>query len=119
MTVMAVILVLLFAAVVLKTCWLQFRIKWYGKETEATVSRIEADVRTDAEAANHTRHFCYVRFLKEDGLENEARLLNPRPLPEAGSKVMIRYLPEKDNVAVLTGFPEQLSRTNAHGSGNS
>ena len=101
MALVAVFLIILFAALILKTYWWQIRAKWYGKEADAVVSRIEEDIRTDAEAATHTRHFYFVRFTKENGLENEAKLLNPDPRLVTGSRVRVRYLPEKDNEAVL------------------
>ena len=47
------------------------------------------------------RLFYDVSFRTPDGLQNEARLLNPKGFLEVGSRLRIRYLPEKDCFAVM------------------
>ncbi len=45
--------------------------------------------------------YCYVRFQRDDGLETEARLLNPNKKLTVGRHVRIRYLPWREYVATL------------------
>lgn len=103
----ALFMVLLFAIYVLRTYWWQYTAKWYGIETDASVSWIEKQVGTSQGGEYVMRHY-YVRFLKADGRENEARLLNPKKQLLPGTRIRIRYLPERDNYAVLTAvLPEE------------
>ena len=108
MTIVAIFIVLLLAAFFLKTYWWQIETKWFGTEAEACVSRTEEQLQSMATRQDYTRrvyHCCYVRFLKEDGLEAEAKLVNPIPQLGKGTRVRIKYLPGKDNLALLTGIP--------------
>ena len=101
MTYIAVIFVVLFAVYVFRKYWGPLvKAKRYGIEEDAFVSRIEEDVRTSNGAEFIIRSY-YVRFLKQNGLENEARLLNPKSSLDTGSRIRIRYLPEADHLAVL------------------
>ena len=104
MTIIALILIALFAAFVLKTDWWQMKTRWLGTETDARVSWIERDKRT-ADGAEYPRRFYYVRFLRENGLETEAKLYGTGVELAVGTKVRIRYLPERDNRAVLVRVP--------------
>ena len=107
MTIIAMINVGLFAAVILKSYWRQIRTSWYGTETAATVSLIDEDVirRGSGQLYGEFRKTSYyVRFINRDGQEAEARLINPGKKLLTGSQVTIRYLPEKENYAVLTGI---------------
>ena len=100
MTVVAMLLVLLFAAYLFRNYWWRLiKAKWYGTETDAYISRIEEDKRI-ADGAEFSRRFYYVRFARQDGLQNEARLLNPKGPLMAGDKIRIRYLEEKNDCAV-------------------
>ena len=51
--------------------------------------------------AEYFFRYYYVRFLREDGLETEARIMNPKKRLCVGSAVRICYLPEKNNLAFL------------------
>ena len=107
MTIIAMINVSIFAAVVLKSFLRQFRTARYGTEAEATVSLIDEDVirRGSGQLYGEFRKTnYYVRFINRDGREAEARLINPSRKLAAGSRVRIRYFPEKENYAVLTGM---------------
>ncbi len=96
MTIAAILLVLLFAAYIFRNYWgLLLKAKWYGKETDAYVSRIEEDKRTAA-GADYPRRFFYMRFFGKDGLETEARLLNPKGSLTAGEQIRIRYLEDRN-----------------------
>ena len=97
----AMILVLIFGVYVFrKDGWRIIQAKRNGIETEACVSRIVEDKKA-ADGADYYRHFYYVTFQTEDGLQNEARLINPKGGLVTGSTVRIRYLPEKNDYAVM------------------
>ena len=51
--------------------------------------------------------YYYVRFQKNDGLETEARLLNPNKKLTLGSHVRIRYLPWHEGVATLMEIKDE------------
>lgn len=96
----AVILILLFAAYLCRNYWWPLvKAKWDGIETDARVSRIEEGKRT-ANGAEYPRRFVYVSFSRQDGVQNEARLLNPKKALMVGDTVRIRYLEEKNDCAV-------------------
>lgn len=105
MAVVAIGMVLFFAWYVLRTYWWQYRAKYHGIEADARVCSIEEEVHS-ARGEKYTWHYFYVRFMKADGLETEARLLNPKKRLSVGSRVRIRYLPYKDQYAVLTEIME-------------
>ncbi len=101
MTVVALILVGLFVRYIYRNYWgRMLAAKWYGTETDATVSRIERNVLR-FRGEEYPVYNCYVRFVRQDGLENEARLLNPKRTLAQGSRIRVRYLPEKNDVAVM------------------
>lgn len=105
MTIVVIALILLIAGIILGAFRWEYRARIYGTETDACVSRIEEDVKT-ADGADYVRHFYYVLYRNRDGLETEARLVNPKKQLAVGSRIKIRYLPEKDNTAVLTEITE-------------
>ena len=106
MDTIAVLLVSIFAAYIFKNYWLLlYMAKHYGIETEAYVSRIEQEVR-HAGGADFPTCFYYVTFHRQDGLLNEARLLNPKRTLHRGSRVLVRYRPDKNNVAFLASVTE-------------
>ena len=107
MTVVALILVGLFVRYIYRNYWgRMLAAKWYGTETDATVSRIERNVLR-FRGEEYPVYNCYVRFVRQDGLENEARLLNPKRTLAQGSRIRVRYLPEKNDVAVMPRRQEQ------------
>ncbi len=107
MTVVALILVGLFVRYIYRNYWGRIlAAKWYGTETDATVSRIERNVLR-FRGEEYPVYNCYVRFARQDGLENEARLLNPKRTMAQGSRIRVRYLPEKNDVAVMRRRQEQ------------
>ena len=100
MTVVAILLILLFAAYILRNYWWWLiKAKWYGTETDAYVSWIEETNRISY-GAEYPRRFFYVKYLRQDGLQTDARLLNPKGPLQIGDKVRIRYLEEKNDCAV-------------------
>ena len=105
MTNIAMALILLFAYYVGRTYWWQYRAKQTGTETDAVVSWIERSVRGH-QTGTYVYYYYYVRYRREDGLETEARLWNPKKELAPGSRIRIRYLPTRDNYAVLTEVVE-------------
>ena len=102
-TVVAIIMVLIFAVYIFRNDgWLIIRAKRDGIETKAYVSRIEKVKRT-ANGMEFPRRFLYVRYLRQDGMETEARVLNPRGTWEVGAEVRIRYLEDRSDCAVQVG----------------
>ena len=107
MTVFALILVALFVRYIYRNYWgRMLAAKWYGTETDATVSRIERNVLR-FRGEEYPVYNCYVRFVRQDGMENEALLLNPKRTLAQGSRIRVRYLPEKNDVAVMPRRQEQ------------
>ena len=105
MTYIAVFLVLLFAYYVLRTYIWQYKATCNGTETDAVVSWIEKSVRS-AQGESFTYYYYHARYRKENGQEAEAILWNPKKELAAGSRIRIRYLPQKDQYAVLTEILE-------------
>ena len=104
MTVIAILLIVVFAAYIFRNYWWWlFKAKWYGIETDAYISRIEKDKRF-SDGADYPRRFFYVSFPRQDGLQTEARLLNPKGALLVGDKVRIKYLEEKNDCAVLVRY---------------
>ncbi len=91
----------LFAFFVLRTYLWQYNAKLNGTDAEATVSWIERVVRHGSEGSEFPITYYYVRFQREDGMETEARLLNPGKHLHMGSRVRIRYIPGHEDVATL------------------
>ena len=107
MTHIAMALVLGFAYYVGRTYWWEHQARQTGTETDAVVSWIEKSVRGNQHGSyTYYYYYYYVRYHREDGLETEARLWNPRKELVPGSKIRIRYLPTRDNYAVLTEIKE-------------
>lgn len=102
----AIGIVALFAVYVFRKYWWRIiAAKWYGTETEAFVSRIEENVVSSVSTGTYcapVRVFnYYVTFPATNGVENEAKLLNPKKGLTTGTRVRIRYLPEQTDCAVL------------------
>lgn len=81
------------------------KIKKYGVEADAIVSRIE-EVTTEkpnsstGEIEYETEKTYYVAFKDEDGIELEVRLMNPSFRQRQGDRIKVKYLPEKPNKAL-------------------
>ena len=102
MNIIAMIMLLIFGIYVFrKDGWRIIQAKRNGIETDACVSRIEEDKKV-SDGADYYRHYYYVVFRTNEGLQNEARLINPRGGLVAGSTVKVKYLPERNDYAVLT-----------------
>ena len=100
MTMIAMLMILLFAAYIFKNYWwLLIKAKRHGIETNAYVSRIEEVTRT-SKGAEYPRRFFYVIYHRQDGLQTEARLLNPKRPFSIGDKIRISYLEDKTDCAV-------------------
>jgi len=102
MTYVAAAMVGIFAFFVIRTYVWQYNAKLNGVDAEAYVSLIEHEVRhTHPNGMKYPATYYYVRFQKDDGMETEARLLNPSKNLRMGSCVRIRYIPGHENVATL------------------
>jgi len=102
MTGVAIAIVGIFAFFVIRTYLWQYNAKLNGVDAEACVSLIQHEaLHTHPNGRKYPTTYYYVRFLKADGLETEARLLNPNKKLTVGSHVRIRYLPWRENVATL------------------
>ena len=77
------------------------KVKRNGIETEALVTRIEEEERTDSDGVSVYYTF-YVRYRTLEGRQIEATLANPKSRLQVGSSVKIKYLPEKEDYPVLT-----------------
>jgi len=101
----AIMIAGLIAAYFLKRYNRQIKTNWHGTETDAVVSRIEKE---ELPHPNCSYPFwpcyatCYVRFRTEEGEETEAQLMNPKMPLNEGSRIRIKYLPEKDDLVILT-----------------
>lgn len=98
----AIAMVALFALWILRTYVWQYNTKVNGLDAEAYVSRIEKVVRCGGgDGAEYPITYYYVRFRRYDGLETEARLMNPNKQLITGSHVRIRYVPGHEEMATL------------------
>lgn len=98
----AIAMVGLFAFFIIRTYFWQYNAKLNGVDAEAYVSWIERVVRYGArDGAEYPMTYYYVRFLRYDGLETEARLMNPNKKLKIGSHVRIRYVPGREDIATL------------------
>ena len=104
MAVVAVLMVAAFFIYIYRNYWLLLlSAGWYGIEAEAYVNRIERVVR-HAGGADYPMQYTYVCYQGPDGLEKEARLLNPKKALIPGDRLRIRYLPDKQDRVVLAAI---------------
>ena len=82
--------------------WRLIKTKRCGNETDAVLSRIDGYTSSVGGSEEYPRRFYYASYETESGLQNEARLLNPKASLVIGSKIKIKYLDEKSDYAVLT-----------------
>ena len=66
-----------------------------GIETDAVVSRIKENEGEDADGNRTVEYVYYVRYTNETGESVEAKLGNPPRFLMEGTKLRIKYLPEK------------------------
>ena len=77
-----------------------------GIETDATVSRIESYTSSVGGSEEYPRRFYFAVYTTQSGMENEARLLNPKASLGIGSRIRIKYLNDKADYVILTGMEE-------------
>ena len=106
MTGIAIAMVAVFAFFVIRTYVWQYHARLNGVNAEAHVSRIEQVVRVGGYGEECPITYYYVIFQRGDGLETEARLLNPNQKLKQGSCVRIRYNPGHEDVATLIKIRE-------------
>ena len=78
------------------------RIKRSGTETDAVVSRIERRESRNDDGSTSTTAFYYARYLNDERQSVEAVLMGPPKGLEEGTRLRIRYLPDKPKTAVVT-----------------
>ena len=101
MSTIAMMLVIGFLAYVFKHDWgLIGEIRMRGVEAEAVVSRIEETKRA-ADGADYYRRYFYAYFDGQDGRPIEARLLNPGKSLLVGDRLVVKYLDDKNDCAVI------------------
>lgn len=66
-----------------------------GIETDAVVSRIKENEGEDADGNRTVEYVYYVRYTNETGESVEAKLGNPPRFLMEGTKLRVKYLPEK------------------------
>ena len=102
MTSVAMAMVGVFAYFVIRTYVRQYNAKLNGIDAEAQVSWIEHVVRHGVgDGAEYPITYYYVTFRRDDGLETEARLMNPGKKLRMGSRVRIRYIPGQEKAVTL------------------
>ena len=77
------------------------KVKKHGIETEAVVSRIEVQESLDSDNCVSRTEKCYVSYVNQNGETVEAVLSNPKKGLKQGSRLKIKYLPEKQEYPVL------------------
>ena len=78
------------------------RIKRSGTETDAVVSRIDRQESRSDDGSTHTSVYYYARFVDDERQTREARLMSPPKGLKEGTRLRIRYLPDKPKTAVVT-----------------
>ena len=71
-----------------------------GIETDAVVSRIDEHETRNNDGSRETHYTYYVRYQTQDGQTVEAKLGNASPLIGVGSRLRIKYLPEKPKYVI-------------------
>ncbi len=95
----AVVGVLLIGGVVF-TIMRNRKINADGIEADAEISRVESHVNTDDDGNHSTTETYYVRYQNAEGAIVEAKLGNPPPFCVVGSRLRIKYLPEKPKYVI-------------------
>ena len=78
------------------------RIKRGGTETEATIFRIDSQESRNDDGTYHTTSFYVVTYTGENGQRVEATLIDPPMGLKVGSRVKIKYSPDKPKLATIT-----------------
>ena len=72
-----------------------------GVEADAVVSRIEENETDNDDGSRDISYTYYVRYQAQDGREVEAKLGSEPPHAVVGSKLRVKYLPEKPKYVIL------------------
>ena len=80
----------------------KLRIKRNGTETEAVVSRIDSQESRNDDGSYVSTDYYIVTYKSEVWQTMEATLLNPPTGLKVGSRVKIKYSPDKPKMAVVT-----------------
>ena len=80
----------------------KLRIKRNGTETEAVVSRIDSQESRNDDGSYVSTDYYIVTYKSEVWQTMEATLINPPTGLKVGSRVKIKYSPDKPKMAVVT-----------------
>lgn len=72
-----------------------------GIEADAVVSRIEENESSNDDGSRDVTYNYYVRYQAQDGREVEARLGSEPANAFVGSRLRVKYLPEKPKYVIL------------------
>ena len=78
------------------------RIKRAGTETDAVVSRITRNESRNDDGSTGTSVYYNVRYTDNERQTREAVLMSPPAGLQEGTRLRIRYLPDKPKFAVVT-----------------
>ena len=83
--------------------WRNHQIKSHGIEADGYITRVEESDSTDSDGDTTTSYNYYVRYTDQSGAAREALLTNTytRRNLIPGDSVKIKYLPGKENTAVM------------------
>ena len=83
--------------------WRNHQIKTQGVEADGFITRVEESDSTDSDGDISTSYHYYVRYTDQGGITREALLTNTytRRNLVPGDRVKIKYLPGKENTAVM------------------
>jgi len=99
--VLIVVVVILLVGSAVFTIKRNMAIQKGGIEADAVVSRIE-EHETRNDDGSRTMHYTYyVKYQMQDGKEVEAKLSNEPAFTVVGTKLRIKYLPEKPKYVIL------------------
>lgn len=77
------------------------RVKKDGIDAQATVSRIEVSESLDADGTVSRTETVWITYRNLNGETVEAMLSNPKKGLQESSRILIRYLPERQDYPVL------------------
>ena len=83
--------------------WRNHQIKTQSIEVDGFITRVEETDSTDSDGDTSTTYHYYVRYKDQGGVSREAVLTNTytRRNLVPGDRVKIKYLPGKENAAVM------------------
>ncbi len=106
---MKYVMILFFALIACGGIWAYFftkKVKREGIETDAAVCRIDKHEHTDSEGHTSWSEELVINYVNQEGELVEATLSNPKKGLRLGSRIRIRYLPDRQEYPVMTEILE-------------